>query len=334
MATMAEVARRAGVSTATVSRVLNGRSDVNEELAGRVRTAVKELAYNPSRVARSLRMQQSSVWAVIISDVRNPFFTELIPGVEDVAYAEGHSVVLCNARDDLARESDYLKLAVADLMAGVILSPASAEHTDVTPLLERGIPIVSVDRRMRDVVIDHVLVDNAHGAALATEHLIAGSFQRVGCITGPLDTTTGADRRAGYLRALRAHGIASRPDLIQSADFHEVGGYEAAQRLLTLKRPPDAVFVANNLMTVGALRAIRDAGLSVPDDIGVVGFDDPSWAPLLDPPLTTVAQPNYDIGQEAARLLLSRMRGYTGAAREVVLTPTLRVRASSVRAPR
>lgn len=332
MTTISDVARQAGVSTATVSRVLNGRPDVNETLAAQVRAAVRETGYVPSRVARRLRTQRSTVWSVIISDIRNPFFTELIPGVEEVAFGAGTSVILCHAGDDLAREATYLELAAAELVSGVIISPASATETNLQPLLSRGIPVVTVDRRLHNVALDHVLVDNVAGAAQATEHLIATGCKRLACISGPLDTTTGAERYAGYQRALLAAGRRAQAGNVQECDFHEEGGRTAAQRLLAHKDRPDGLFVCNNLMTLGALRAVEDAGLRVPDDVAVVGFDDPPWSAILKPSLTAIAQPNYDIGQEAARLLLSRINGYTGAAREVVLAPALRVRDSTRRA--
>lgn len=331
MTTIFDVARRAGVSTATVSRVLNGTAEVTAELAAKVRAAAQETGYEPNRVARRLRTQRSSVWSVIISDIRNPFFTELIPGVEEVAFSRGNSVILCHAGEDLAREATYLRLAAAEAVAGVILSPASPVRTDVQPVLSRGIPVVTVDRRLSDVALDHVLVDNMHGAQQATAHLISVGCRRLACVCGPLETTTGADRYAGYQRALLAAGRAAEAREVEVGDFREEGGYLATQKLLARREMPDGIFVSNNMMALGALRALDDAGLSVPADVAVVGFDDPVWAPLLKPSLTAVAQPNYDIGQEAARLLLSRIEGYTGAAREVVLAPTLRTRDSTRR---
>jgi LacI family transcriptional regulator len=331
--TISDIARRAGVSTATVSRVLNGSPDVSAQLASRVRAAVQETGYEPSRIARSLRTQRSLVWSVIISDIRNPFFTELIPGVEEVAFTAGNSVILCHAGDDVARESTYVRLAAAENVAGVIISPASPVSTDVQPLVTRGIPVVTVDRRLRNVPLDHVLVDNGFGARQATEHLVATGAQRLACVSGPLSTTTGAERYAGYREALLDAGRPAQAKRVEQGDFHEEGGYQATRKLLAQRGRPDALFVCNNLMTIGALRAIDEAGLSIPDDIAVVGFDDPSWAALLRPPLTTVAQPSYDMGQEAARLLLSRINGYRGAAREVVLTPALRVRDSTLPLP-
>jgi LacI family transcriptional regulator len=331
MTTISDVARRAGVSTATVSRVLNGSAEVSEPLQRKVRAAVRATGYEPSRIARSLRTQRSNIWSVIVSDIRNPFFTELISGLEEIAFTRENSVILCHAGDDLNREATYIRLAAAENVAGVVISPASSSETDVSVLSSRGIPVVTVDRRIDDAALDHVLVDNVAGARAATEHLLAGGCRELACIAGPLHTTTAGERYRGYRQTLIDARRRSQSKRVEIGDFHEEGGYAAVQRLLGQRNRPDGLFVGNNLMTLGALRAIEDAGLAIPADIAVVGFDDPPWAPLLRPALTTVAQPSYQIGQEAARLLLDRIDGYTAAEREVMLTPSLIVRDSTRR---
>ncbi|MET3807328.1 LacI family transcriptional regulator [Nakamurella sp. UYEF19] len=332
MPTIADVARAAGVSTATVSRVLNGNNEVDPLLAARVRIAVKDLAYRPSRIARSLRTRRTMVWALIISDIRNPFFTDMVRGVEDVAYANGYSLVLCNSEENVAKELDYLQLALAENMAGVILAPASLTQTNFDQLLEQGIPVVTVDRKLSGDRVDRVLIDNSGGAEMAVSHLVAAGYRRIGCVSGPITVSTGADRLGGYRNGLIRNGLKPSAELIRFGDFHEESGLAAMKQLLGLRRPIDAVFVANNLMTLGALEAIAEAGLTIPDEMAVVGFDDMSWSRLLRPPLTTVAQPTYDLGAETARMLLSRIGGYDGAPRELILSPTLRARASSARA--
>lgn len=332
MPTISDVARAAQVSTATVSRVLNGNTEVDPAMAARVRIAAEALSYRPSRIARSLRTRRSSVWALIISDIRNPFFTDIMRGVEDVAFANGYSVMLCNSDENLVKELDYLQLAQAEHMAGVILAPASLSETDISTLHDHGVPVVTVDRRLSSAAVDSVLVDNASGAEMAVAHLAAAGYRRIGFISGPSATSTGAERLAGYRAGVKSMKLRTTGALIRQGDFHEAGGKTAMAELLALPKPIDAVFVANNLMTLGALEAIAEAGLSVPTDIAVVGFDDMSWAPLLRPSLTTVAQPTYDLGAETARMLLGRINGFTGPARELMLAPSLRVRASS--APR
>jgi len=327
--TIVDVAQAAGVSTATVSRVLNNHPRVDAQLAATVRQAVKDLGYRPSRVARSLRTRSNKVWALIVSDVRTgPFFGALVRGVEDVAYGAGYSLFLCNTDEDQAKEASYIELAVAENVAGLILTP-SGSRTDLSPLLNYGIPVVLADRTLSTQQADSVLVDNVSGACEAVEHLLAGGYERIACITGPLATTTGYQRRVGYCKALEGAGLPVDDALVRVADFRELGGQRAMEELLAERKRPDAVFVTNHLMTIGALQAIAQAKLVIPRDIAIVSFDDMPWSSLLQPPLTAVAQPAYDLGVEGARLLLSRLDGYTGAARTVMLSTTLQVRGSS-----
>lgn len=331
MATIYDVATEAKVSPATVSRVLNG-ADVSQVLTTRVREAVERLDYRPNSIARSLRRRTSTVWGLIISDIENPFFTSMVRGVEDVAQASGYSVVLCNSDESLEKEARYVDVIVDERMAGAIVSPASEHDSDFSELQERGVPVVSIDRRLDQQTVDTVLVDNPLGAELATRHLCAEGWQRVACICGPRRTTTGAQRLHGYRRALERTGVRD-PDLVVEANFKADGGYEAARALLQRSAPPDALFVANNLMSLGALEALREAGLTPAADLGVAVFDDMPWATLVRPRLTAVAQPTYEIGKEAARLLVARIQGNRGAPRQVVLAPTLHIRESSIRTP-
>ncbi len=333
-ATIVDVARAAGVSTATVSRVLNDHPKVGSQLKARVLQAIKELGYRPSRVARSLRTRRNRVWALIISDIRTgPFFADLVRGVEDVAHGAGYSLFLCNTDEDPAKERAYMELALAENVGGLVLTPSS-ERTDLSPLINARTPFVLADRSLPTAHADTVIVDNVAGAYQAVSHLLAGGFQRIACITGPLQTTTGERRYAGYGKALVEAGHEVDESLVRVADFREAGGLQAMRQLLSGSDPPDALFVTNHLMAIGALQAIDEAGLAIPSDIAVVSFDDPPWSTLLRPPLSAVAQPAYDVGVESARLLLSRLEGYSGVARTVTLSPTLVVRGSSVPVPR
>lgn len=322
MATIHEVADRAGVSTATVSRALNGKSTVDPELATRVAAAAQELDYRPNAVARNLRRQATTVWALIISDIENPFFTGVARGVEDVAQAAGHSVVLCNSDEDLDKEARYLQVAVAERVAGVVLSP-TATDTDIGPLAEHGIPVVAIDRPLRG--ISTVLVGSRTGARDATAHLMAAGYRRIGCITGPQRVSTAEQRIDGYTEALRAGGRRLNYRLVRHADFKVSGGRRAAELLLDAPRPPDALFVANSLMAIGALQALAARGLRAGRDVGIVAFDDAAWTQLVDPPITVVAQPAYAIGEAAGRLLADRGR----EPRTVTLDAELIIRGSS-----
>jgi LacI family transcriptional regulator len=325
--TIGDVARKAGVSPATVSRVLNGTATVSAERAERVRQAAEALRYQPSGPARALRRQRTTLWAAIVADIENPFFTSMLRGVEDIAQRENHRLVLCNSDEDVDKEAAYIDVAIADRMAGVIIAVASTGKSSLEPLVEAGIPVVAVDRRPRSSAIDSVLVDNRLGARQATDHLLDGGARRVGCITGPARLSNAETRLAGYRDALEGRGLPEDGDLVRRADFREEGGHRAACSLLDGPRPPDAIFVTNNLMTLGALRALRERGCRVPDDVTLVGFDDAPWTSLVTPPLSVVAQPTAEIGRQAAELLATAGTGRP--ARHVVLAPTLVVRESS-----
>ncbi|MGK5739396.1 LacI family DNA-binding transcriptional regulator [Micromonospora sp. URMC 103] len=330
MATIYDVARQAQVSPATVSRVLNGRTTVDPAMAARVHEAMRDLDYRPNAVARNLRLSQTSLWAVIISDIGNPFFTSMVRGVEDVAQSSGYSVVLCNSDEDPEKESRYIAAALAERMAGVIIS-TSGRSTVINRLVEARIPVVAIDRQLRGVTIDTVLVDNVHGAELATTHLLDNGYQRVACITGPRRISTAAQRLRGYQRALRTRGQEATDALVRYADFREEGGYRAMASLLDSDNPPDGVFATNNLMTVGALECLVDRGIRVPADFGVVGFDDIPWAHLVRPSLSTVSQPTYDLGRAAAVLLTERIANPSRPPSTVTLSTGLQVRESSSR---
>lgn len=331
MTTIQEVARHAGVSTATVSRVLNNYGSVNPDLVRRVRAAVDELAYQRNAVARNLRRSQTSLWAVIVSDVGNPFFTGMVRGVEDVAQQRGCSVVLCNSDESTVKEADYIAVAAAERMAGVVISAASP-NTDVTPLLDLRIPVVAVDRSLPGAAVDTVLVDNRGAAEAATGHLVDMGYQRIACVTGPPQAMTASERLEGYQRALRQHGRDVLPELIRNADFRERGGYDAMRSLLA-DSAPDAVFVTNNLMTVGVLKYLVQHGIRVPRDMGMVGFDEIPCADLIRPSLSTVAQPTYDMGRIAGQLLSAHSAAPNKEPETVVLRTSLNVRASSSRGP-
>jgi LacI family transcriptional regulator len=315
-----------------VSRVLNGHR-VDPALAQRVNQATAELGFRRNAVARNLRRSRTTLWAVIISDIGNPFFTSLVRGVEDAAQAAGYSVVLCNSDEDLKKEAGYAAVAVSEQMAGVIISPSSERASNVDSLLAARIPVVTIDRSIRGVEIDSVRVDNVQGAAEATAHLLAAGYRRVACITGPRRATTASQRLKGYERAHREAHLTVDPQLVRHADFRQQGGYDAMSALLSLPVRPDAVFVANNLMTVGALACLTDNRIGIPDGMGVVGFDDIPWAQLIRPTLSVVKQPTYEVGQTAGHLLIQRIAQPSRPPSTVILPTSLSIGHSSTRMP-
>ncbi len=307
MVTMLDVSREAGVSSATVSRVLTGSAEVEPATRTAVLAAVEKLGYRPNLVARGLRRQVSQVIALIITDIENPFYTAVCRGVEDSARLAGYSVILCNADRDIEKERAYLRVVEDQNASGIIISPASAQRTDISNLVSRGLPVIAVDMALA-AATGSVLVDNKDAGALATRHLIDKGCTRIACVTGPAENSTAADRLEGYLRATAAAGLPKNRELIRYANYMEDGGYEATKRLLALKKKPDGIFITNNRMAVGGLRALQEAGIAIPNDINVIGFDELPWALNLHPHLSLVRQPAYRIGQEAARLLIACMR--------------------------
>lgn len=328
MPTIRQVAERAGVSIATVSRVLNGKH-VNPELALRVQSAFTELGYQPNRLARGLRRRKSMVWGLIVSDVRNPFFTQLARAVEDVASTIGHSLLLCNSDEDVKKEASYIDILVGEQVGGILFSPASEDASNVDPALSRGIPVVAVDRRIKSAAVDTVLADNHAGAREAVLHLIDQGARRIAVLTGDVRVTTARERLEGYQAALQQARLEYDDDLVLHGDLRGSNGGLLVADLLARVDRPDGLFITNNLLTEGALEAIEAAGVLIPDELKVVGYDDMPLARLLQPGLTTVWQPTYDIGRRAAELLVERVADPNLPPREVLLTPRLDIRASS-----
>jgi LacI family transcriptional regulator len=303
-----DVAKKAGVSIATVSRVLNDSPLVTESARRKVLRAVKALNYQPNRAAQRLRAGRSHVIGLIISDIQNPFFTSIVRGIEDVAHQHGYSLVLCNSDEDPEKEKLYINVMRSEEVAGVILASASEAKPQVDDLITYNIPVVAIDRQVDDRQIDSVMATNIEGARAAVTHLLDLGHRCVGFIGLPLTHTPGKERYEGYQQALRADQLPMSQDFVRISDAKQQGGYESTRDLLTQQPCVTALFVANNLMTLGALEAIRERGLKIPDDISIVGFDDMPWANLLQPPLTAIAQPTYELGQRAAELLLGRLK--------------------------
>lgn len=328
MPTIKDVAKRAGVSVTTVSRVLNHHPHVTDKLAERVLAAIDELNYRPSRVAQRLRATHSRLVGVIFSDITNPFYIHVLRGIEHVLSLDGSSVLIGNADANVDRETSFIRLMRTEDVGGLIIAPTREDSVALADAIEEGLAVVVIDRRMRNVDVDTVVVNNFEGALQAIQHLIRLGHTRIGMVSGPLHLTTGRERYAGYLQAMTDAGLHIDSSLTCFGDYRQSSGYELAQQLINLSNPPTAMFVANNQMTIGALNAIHEAGRTIPSDIAVVGFDDLSWAISLNPPLTTVAQPAFEIGVTAARLLLERIANPLRPTHTVVLETELIVRAS------
>ena len=329
---LTDVALLAEVSPATVSRVLNGAPSVGAGLRARVDNAVATLDYRPHRLARGLRRGAAATIGLIVHDVQNPFFTVVVRGVEQVAVQHDLLVVLCNSDQDPAREQMFVEALIAERVAGVVLASTDPCGAALQALLSARIPVVLLDRRSGEPdMVDSVLVDNFAGGRAAAEHLVGLGHRRVAAISGPLSVSVATERLDGLRAGLEAAGLQLDPDLLRLGDFKQPSGATQMQSLLERQSDRmDAVFVANDLMTLGALAAIHAAGLDIPRDLSVVGFDDMPWAASLNPPLTTVAQPAVEMGSIACRLLLERLGAERHAPpRNVLLQPRLVIRAST-----
>lgn len=331
MTRLREVAERAGVSAATVSRVINDPAVVNERTRARVQSAIRELGYRPSRVARRLRVEggRSSLVGLVIPDIQNPFFADLARGVEDAAERNGYAVFLGNSDDDPEKERRYLEVMRSELVDGVILPPSSDVAPAALELARSGVPLVCADRRLARVKVDTVVVDNVAGAYDAVEHLIGAGHRRIAFLVGKLDLSTSRERLEGYRRALADHAIEPDPGLVLGGDSRQATGRERTRELLARPDPPSALLVGNSLMTLGALEAVNAAGVRVPEELALVGYDDMPWALAVTPPLTVVRQPGYELGSRAMELLLQRIREPERTASVVMLQPELVVRGSS-----
>lgn len=330
MASLKDVAEKAGVSTATVSRVINGDSRVLMDTKHKVLKAIKELDYRPSRVAQRLRSKskESKLIGLVLPDIENPFYVDMVRGIEVAAYSQGYSVIIGNFSQNKARADMYIDILKAEGVNAFIVAPVSNDDPKVTELIKSGYQVTCVDRDIEGVEVDVVKVNNEEAAYGAIMHLISLGHKRIGHIGGKWDIPTTRQRLTGYNRALRESGITMEPELVitKSSDFQS--GVEAASILLDLPHPPTALFTGNNLLTLGALRAIHARELNIPRDIAIVGFDDMYWSESLNPPLTAVHQDGFEIGRRATELLLSRMSEPNRPCIKIIMEAKLKIRKS------
>lgn len=328
--TINDVARLAGVSTTTVSHIINGTRFVSDELKDRVDKAIVELGYRPNSLARGLRRGESKTIGLIVPDNSNPFFAEILRTIENIGHANGYSVILCNSDSDVEKEASYTELLYAKQVDGIVFVTTNNSIEHLQQLSHSGIPFVVVDRDLHIKDNDVILVDNFKGGYEATQYLIQLGHKRIACITGPSRLTPSADRVGGYRKALKDAGIQIDADCIVPGDFQVEGGESAMQQLLALKNVPTAVFACNDMMALGAMRALRKAGLSAPNDMSLIGFDNIALTSVVSPALTTVAQPMFEIAKSSFESLITRMQEKTSAlpARKIILPTKLIIRES------
>jgi len=326
--TIKDVAESAGVSTATVSRVISGNGKVSKKLARRVKNTIDTLDFHPNQAARRLRHQKSKIVGVVLSDIQNPFFTSLVVGIESVLQEKGYLLILGNSCEDQNREYQHLNTFLSEQVSGIIFTSSGNDASYYKKLLAAGIPLIAVDRRPPDLDVDSVQLANEKASFEAVNHLFSEGHRRIGLIAGLETLTTGSERREGYVHAFQTAGLPLDPKLIRGGDFRQDSGYRSMGALLDLPEPPSAVLVSNNLMTLGALQMIHERNLDIPSQISIIGFDDIAWASSLRPPMTVIAQPVADMGVAAANLLLERIDNPDGPIKHLTFETKLIVRAS------
>lgn len=330
MPTIHDVAKHAGVGSITVSRVINNSGYISPETRERVQKAITDLGYVPNTLARSLRSRRTNTVALIITDITNPFFTTLARGVEDAANEAGYTVIFCNTDESAAKEEKYLNVLLQKQVDGLLLVPAQCSVNTIRQIMKHGTPVVVLDRRIPEVDVDTVRCDALDGAYQLTRYLISLGHRQIAVMSGAVGISTADDRVTGYRMALEEAGITVAEDYLFRGDFTPESGYSMTRQALKLPLRPTALIAANNFITIGAMKALQEVGLDVPEDIALVGFDDLPPALVTFPFFTVASQPAYEMGTRAMKLLLQRLEGNElDHFQEIILPTQLIIRHSS-----
>lgn len=330
-ATIIDVASKAGVSIATVSRVINKSGYVSEQTTALINKVIAELDYRHNKIARSLNTKRTNIVALLIGDITNPFYPQLTLGVEETANKFDYKVILCNTNGDSEKEKRYINDLLGIQIDGLIIAQSRLDKSFFAHLIKHNIPLVTLDEQIPIPNCDKVLFNHRKGAYEITEYLIKAGYKRIAHIAGPVNLLTAQERLNGYLEALKAHSITPVNQLIKKAEYTIDSGKQVMEMILTLENLPDAVFAANDMIAIGAMEAIKSKGLKIPADIAVAGFDDIFFARLTEPKLTTVSQPVMQIGGLAMRLLIDRLNNNEDSSepRKIILQPSIAVRESA-----
>lgn len=336
MPTIVEVAKRAGVSSATVSNVIRETRPVSEERKKRVLAAIRDLNYSPNEIARSLKVRQTRMIAMVLPDITNPFFPEMIRGAEDAAFGRGYFLLTANTDEQTGREKRIINALRSYRVDGILLATAQGlqgrDTSHIASVVKGGVAVVCLDRAVPEVPTDAILLDNVGGARESVRHLIKQGHRRIGIITGPLHVQTGLERLQGYKLALEDSGLPLDPELIMEGDFRFESGLRCSARLLKSKNRPTALFVCNGVMGQGVLQTLDEMHRSTPEDIALLTFDDISPDHGFHPQVTVVVQPSYEMGSRAANMLMDRVEGkLMGNVSTVRVSPKLIVRESTLK---
>ncbi|HBZ80884.1 MULTISPECIES: LacI family DNA-binding transcriptional regulator [Brevibacillus] len=330
--TIKDIAKRANVSTATVSRVINNKSEgISPQTREYIQSIIKELNYQPNALARGLITRKTSTIGLILPDITNPFFPDLVRGIEDAANKAGYSVFLGNSDDNAKKEKKYVQLMTEKKVDGIIFSSTAKYSKDLyDELIAADIPVVLIDRGESGDAYSGVYMKNEEGAYMATKHLLEQNHTRIGCISGPPSVQNSQDRVEGYKRALAEAGISVQESWIVSGGYRIDGGYEVAKKMLA-DGEVTAIFACNDLMAIGVYEAAQELGKSIPRDVSVVGFDDIRLISTLMPKLTTIRQPAYQMGKEAAKILIQSIKKKGIKQKVVYWEPELMIRQSTTK---
>ncbi len=317
--TMKDLARELGLSVSTVSRALRDHPDISEKTRERVAALADERSYAPNLIAKSLQTQRTNIIGVIVPEIRHDFFSSVISGIEETAYRAGFATMICQSHESMEREALHLRALLSQRVAGVLVSLSKQTKTfeHLREVIRRGVPLVQFDRTTEELPTGRVLVDDVQGACAAVTHLIEQGYRRIALLSGLSHVSISRRRRQGYEKALADHGLPLDEKYIVAGAFHEEDGRRGMRALLALDNPPDAVFAVNDPVAVGAFVYLKEQGVRIPEDIALAGFSNNPISALLDPPLTTVDQYPFEVGREAALMLLrhvdnSEKSGTTG----------------------
>jgi len=320
MATIHDVAKLAGVAPITVSRVINNSGYVSDRTHEKVQAAISELGYVPNILARSLRSKRTNTLALVFTDITNPFFTVMARGVEDTASSEGFNVIFCNTDESQEKEDDYIQLLLQKQVDGILLVPASSNTRSIKVIQDQDTPLVIVDRRVSNPNVDVVRGDSEGGACQLTKYLINLGHRHIAIITGPRNVSTAQDRLSGYKRAMEESEL--KENIICCyGNFTQTSGNTLTREIFSQNPQPTALFTANNLIAIGALRALQDLGLKVPEDVALVSFDDIPENLTAFPFMTVVTQPSYEMGCRSTELLISRIKKDSEADYQDIVFP-------------
>jgi LacI family transcriptional regulator len=326
--TLKIVAEKAGVSVNTASRAINNKPDINLETKKRILQIAKELGYIRNAAAVALRTKKTGTIGVVIADNRNPFYAEVLNGMEEAAREKNYHIILANTQRDYKKEEEAINLLLAKRVDGLLITPVQDRDDDIKNLIDANIPFVIVGRDFENIEVEAVYSDEVRGGFLATEYLIKKGHKRIALVDGFLYKSPARGRLEGYKKALKKYGIPLDDDLLSVGDIDVKDGYERTKQLFEKELDFTAIFVYNDMMAFGAMQAIKEKGLRIPEDIGLVGYDDIPFSSLISPALTTIRLKKQELGAESVKLLLSRINGNRKKTKKVMLGVELQVRES------